>query len=84
MRSRALSIIGYLILLFGVGFLGIELMNQQHDSALSRVSTVEQRCELTDLVLNEAHNPANIVKLERSYGKCKASLVKVKAEAGVK
>jgi hypothetical protein len=81
MRKRLLPLAGYLILAFGVGF-SINATNEAvHNSAVSRVATVRQRCELTSIVLSEAQQPDNVAKLKKSKAGCYKQLHKVEAEA---
>jgi hypothetical protein len=81
MRKRLLPVAGYVILAFGVAF-SINATNEAvHSSAVSRITTVKQRCELTSVVLSEAQKPANVAKLKTSLKGCYKQLHKVEAEA---
>jgi hypothetical protein len=80
-------VIAYIFLLGGVWYglitgseTATNTQNLAHNSAVARVHTVEQRCELTKTLRDGI--PMLSVKLGKSYKKCESQLVEVKKLAG--
>jgi hypothetical protein len=88
LRERLLPLAAYLLLVFALALsfahivsLTQTLQTQQETNLKSRVVTVTQRCQLTQLVAEALKNDKPIyLKLEASYNGCLVQLKKVEGQ----
>lgn len=83
--NKTLIILSILVLgLFGLGIVTIstqsDLSETTRESAKTRVKTVEQRCQLTNLITEvlSRDDPKRVGAFEKSYNKCESQLKEVK------